>query len=258
MDVQRLTRIQRAHHARFTAIQVATADLVGEAWDTFGGLDDTALRRFAAAATVIVDEAKAQTTTVAAGYMAANDAIAAGQVSGFVPDVPVIRNGVPTVDVYARSVVEARVRISRDATFDDAMGAGRARATGTAMTDVSLTNKGVIDAADRFRPWVVGYRRVLTGRSCGFCARASTQRYKRPNLLPLHQRCDCDVAEIYGTADPGQVINRDLNRAIKQSKAVDNRYLVDADGNILSPDGKHAIEVAVKQQPEIGPVLVAA
>lgn len=237
---------------------MATADLVGEAWDTFGGLDDLAQRRFAAAAAVIVDGAKEQTTTLAAGYMAANDAAAVGAVSGYVPEVPVIRNGVSTVEVYARSVVEARVRISKGATFDEAMESGRSRATGTALTDVSLTNKATIDAAASQRPWVVGYRRVLTGKSCGFCARASTQRYKRPNLLPLHQRCDCDVGEIYGTADPGQVINRDLNRAIKQTKAVDNRYLVDADGNILTPDGKATIKVATVPHPELGPQLVAA
>lgn len=256
MDVQALMRVQRAHHHRLTAVQAATVNLVGEAWDTFGGLDDDALRRFASAAAVIVDGAKEQTATLAAGYMSANDAIV-GEVSGFVPRTPVIRDGVPTVDVYARSIVEARVRISRGATFDQAMVAGRSRATGTAMTDVSLVNKATMEEAVPLRPWVVGYRRVLTGKSCGFCARASTQRYRRPNLMPLHFRCDCDVAEIYGRGDPGQVINRDLNRAIKRSNAVDNRYLVDEDGRILTPDG-NPIEVAVKQQPEMGPVLVAA
>lgn len=222
MEVDRLIRLQRAHHARYVAIQHTAFDLVGAAWDRFGGLDDAAMRAFAAAAAEIIDASKVQVSTVTAGYMAAVDVTVAEGIAPVIATPPVIRNGVSSLEVYARSVVEARVRIAAGATFEDAMTAGRARATGTALTDVNLTNKATIDRVAPLRPWVVGYRRVLTGRSCALCAAASTQRYRRPNLMPIHQRCDCDVAEIYGTADPGRVINRDLYRDLKAEGVIDD------------------------------------
>lgn len=255
-EVERLARIQRAHHLRLIAIQEATADLVGAAWDRLGGLDDDALRAFSNGAAAVVDAAKVQTTNVAVGYMSANDRII-GEVARLIPIVPQIRGGVPTVDVYARSVVAARVRIANGGTFDEAMATGRARATGTATTDITLVNKATIDNGAAARPWIVGYRRVLTGKSCGFCAMVSTQRYHRANLMPIHQRCDCDVAEIVGSADPGRVVNRQLLRDVKKSDAVARRYTVDSDGTIRTPDGE-AINVKVAVQPEVGPVLTAA
>lgn len=285
MDVPRLVRLQRAHHYRLAAIQQNAFDLVGAAWDRYGGLDDTALRAFAEAAAVIVDASKAQVATVTAGYIAANDLAAVGEVVPVIPAPPVIRGGIPTAEVYARSVVESRVRIAAGATFDEAMSAGRARATGTAITDVNLTNKATIDRVAPLRPWVVGYRRILTGRSCAICAAASTQRYRRPNLMPIHQRCDCDVGEIYGTADPGRVINRDLYRDLREEGIIGDigeqrrdarrraegedvptrttpggrpaSFYVDDRGGIFRADGT-PVRARTVNNPEVGPLLVAA
>src|SRR5690606_24150496 len=56
---------------------------------------------------------------------------------------------------------------------------------------------------------VVGYRRVLSsGRNCALCVIASTQRYNRGELMPIHPGCGCTVAEIRGSVDPGQVIDQ--------------------------------------------------
>ena len=285
MEVGRLIRLQRAHHARLVAIQQTAFDLVGVAWDRYGGLDDVAQRSFAAAAAEIVDASKAQVSTITAGYIAANDLAAVGEVTPVIAAPPVIRGGVPTVEVYARSVVEARVRIAAGATFEDAMNAGRARATGTALTDVTLTNKATMARVAPLRPWVVGYRRILTGRSCALCAAASTQRYRRPDLMPIHQRCDCDVGEIYGTADPGRVINRDLYRDLREEGVIGDigvqrsearrraegedvpvrtapggrpaSFYVDERGGIYRADGS-PVRVRTESNPELGPVLVAA
>ncbi len=242
-----LAEIQQAHHRRFLGVQDSTAELIGEQWDTFAALDDVAAAQFEAAAGVVIQTAKAQTSTLAVAYMNANDRVGGFPASGLVPVVPEIRNGVPVEEVYHRSIVEARVRVANGATFEEAMASGRARAVSTARTDVSLANKAEISRGGQLRPWVVGYRRVLTGRSCGFCATASTQRYKSADLLPLHPSCDCDIAEIFGTADPGQVINRELLTDLKKTAGeADGRpYVVDADGsirykrteNVLSPDG---------------------
>jgi hypothetical protein len=62
MPEAELARIQQAHHRRFLGVQAATGDLVGEAWDTFADLDDVSAASFEAAATVIVDAGKANTS----------------------------------------------------------------------------------------------------------------------------------------------------------------------------------------------------
>lgn len=220
-DPGELVRIQQAHHRRFIGLQEVAGDLVGEQWDAFAGLDDFAAAQFTAGAGLVVDQVRAQTSTLAVAYMNANDTLA-GFPPELVPVVPSIRNGIPTPDVYRRSVVEARRMISQGSPFDEAMAAGRARAVSTAKTDVTLTNRAEISRAGPLRPWVVGYRRVLTGRSCGFCATASTQRYRSADLLPIHPGCDCDVGEIIGETDPGQIINRELLTELKAQGVPDD------------------------------------
>ncbi len=283
-DPAELVRIQQAHHRRFLGVQDATAELIGQQWDTFAGLDDVAASQFEAAAGVVIQTAKAQTSTLAVAYMNANDRLGGFPDSGLVPVVPEIRNGVPVQDVYHRSIVEARARVANGASFDEAMASGRSRAVSTARTDVSLANKGEMARGGELRPWVVGYRRVLTGRSCAFCATASTQRYKSADLLPLHPSCDCDVAEIFGTEDPGQVINRELLTDLKATnvEAGGRPYVVEADGSIrykrteklLGPDGEplrtpsgeirrqvtagDKVKVEVVEHGELGPMLTDA
>ena len=295
-ELDQLVGIQQAHHRRFLGVQDSTAELIGEQWDTFAGLDDVAAAQFEAAASVVIDTAKAQTSTLAVAYMNANDRLGGFPASGLVPVLPEIRNGVPAADVYHRSIVEARARVAKGATFDEAMASGRARAVSTARTDVSLANKGEISRGGQLRPWVVGYRRVLTGKSCAFCATASTQRYKSADLLPLHPSCDCDVGEIFGTEDPGQIINRDLFEELKKAGRADGRpdywngpyvidesgairyrkveKLLDADGNPIrlpGPAGDRGrrgyatkttagdrVEVEVVEHGELGPMLTDA
>lgn len=236
--VDDLARIQQAHHAQLLAIRQTAAGLVEDAWDAYAGLDAVSAARFSAEAARISVAAQQQTAALAAGYLEANDLVL-GHRSTVTPTLPPIRNGMDPVQVYERSIVQARRTVSTTGDVDQALAAGRSRARQTAQTDVILANRSAISAGADGRPWVVGYRRVLTGQSCALCAAASTQRYKIADLQPIHASCDCDVAEIYGTADPGRIINSDLLADLKAAGAADNvpdywngRYLVDADGTI--------------------------
>jgi hypothetical protein len=70
---------------------------------------------------------------------------------------------------------------------------------------------------------VVGYRRVLSpGENCALCAIAATQRYRREDLMPIHSGCRCDVAPIYGTHDPGQVIAEEQYNAL--TSLIDEKF----------------------------------
>lgn len=64
---------------------------------------------------------------------------------------------------------------------------------------------------------VTGFRRVVhpelseSGHSCGLCIVASTMRYTRRDLLPIHAGCNCETVEIFDIDgvefDPGHQIN---------------------------------------------------
>lgn len=72
-------------------------------------------------------------------------------------------------------------------------------------------------AMDNLPKTVVGYRRVVhpelseSGQSCGLCIVASTMRYTKRDLMPIHSGCNCETAEIYSVNgqefDPGHQIN---------------------------------------------------
>lgn len=236
MSTAELVANRLAHQRRFNDLQDIVARLITDAWVAYADLGDAGARAFTTAATTIVDGTRASTASAAQAFMAQNDAILE------MPPVlrlvtPTIRGGVPTADVYRRSIIQARTMVSRGASFADAMAGGQARAVATARTDVSLMNRATMSAGAARRPWVVGYRRTLTGKSCAFCAVASTQRYRSAELLPLHPSCDCGIAEIFGTADPGRVVNRELLNDLKAEGIVD-----DITARRALPDARAAVE----------------
>lgn len=106
---------------------------------------------------------------------------------------------------------------------------------------------------------IVGYRRVLTGKSCMFCAAASTRVYSRGDLMPLHAHCDCSVAPVFVGADPSFALNSQvLSNLQSQGKGYwKQRGFVDNDGNPLDPTAVPDALGASVDHPEVGPVLAA-
>lgn len=232
-------------------IRTASAAAVGRAWDSLADLDDRAAERFAAAAATLSTAAQAEAAANLDGYLglllnASPVGIDLDTVTG-----AAVRAGAEPADVYLRSIITARAKVSEGGSFVDAMRAGRVRAVSTAETDVALTQRAAMASEER----IVGYRRVLTGKSCGLCGTASTQRYHSGQLMPIHNRCDCGVAPIMGKKDPGHVINKQLLSDLKKSERFEGtaRHLtVTEDGTVELP------KIAVHQHDELGPVLTDA
>ena len=158
-----------------------------------------------------------------------------------------VRNGTTLEEVYGRAVTAS--------TYNAAM--ARSRVAEAASTSVQLAMRSAATGAMAGSSRIVGYRRVLTGVSCAFCAAASTRRYSRSDLLPLHRNCDCAVSPIIGNSDPGAVINSDLlDRMQDASHNPDywnaRHFIVTDAGRIVPP------EVKVVDHGELGPTLVAA
>lgn len=105
---------------------------------------------------------------------------------------PVLRNGTPPEQVYARPVVDVRRELRRRRRIDRARETARKRAVVLADTDAVLAHR--FAAASAFE--ALGfqhYRRVPTGRSCDLCRTAAENVYNVAQLLPIHPHCDCRV-----------------------------------------------------------------
>ncbi|HEV7949474.1 MAG TPA: hypothetical protein VGP24_06890, partial [Glaciihabitans sp.] len=162
-----------------------------------------------------------------------------------------IRGVIPS-DVYRRAGVEVWTALSNGATLREAADRGLKRALNMAMTDLQLTKthtaRRVLSGDSR----VVGHRRVLTGsENCGLCYVASTQRYHKSRLQPIHPGCDCGVAPILGGSDPGQVI--DEQQLSDTHAAIEERFGVSSDDARSAVDYRKVL--LVRDHGELGPLL---
>ena len=153
--------------------------------------------------------------------------------------------GVDIAEVYFRPVATARAVRAAGHDVAEAMRRGANRAQAIATTDLQLAKthsaRTVLADADN----VVGYRRVLQGpESCGLCIAASTRRYKKAELMPLHNGCDCDVAPLIGDEDPGEVVNREALDAFYDAGG-------EAERTTIYEHGEHGRTLAVQGQRQL-------
>lgn len=127
----------------------------------------------------------------------------------------------------------------------------RVRIANTAETDVTLAVREQWQQSMFSLKGVTGYRRILhpelskTG-PCGLCVVAADRVYKKEDLLPLHNKCVCEVLPVYGRVDPGITLNGDDLRAVYEA----------AGGN--TREHLRRITVALAEHGELGPVIVDA
>jgi hypothetical protein len=161
------------------------------------------------------------------------------------------RTSVAPEEVYGRAADTYRYNVvaNGDSPEVAAQKAG-VRVAAAAATDVTLAVREQYRAAfDRER--VEGWRRIVrpemsqTG-PCGLCVVAADRVYKRADLLPLHNRCVCDVLPIVDGLDPGLRLNHD------DLQAVYNAAGGTGAGGLLN------VRVALAEHGELGPVLVNA
>lgn len=157
--------------------------------------------------------------------------------------------GVTADTVWERPAKEVYRALERGADIVGAGERGLARARSLASTNLELAHTHAARDVATKTTTIAGYRRVTRGGiSCALCLLASTQRYHKKALMPIHPGCHCRVEPIYGASDPGQTINRDqLNAVYSQLAAFDPNAKLDA---------KSASQyLVVHEHGEIGPVL---
>jgi len=160
-----------------------------------------------------------------------------------------LRNGANVNQVYGRPFVQMRMALAKGESFTDALALGSRTADSFARTEVQLSRRQASLFARKANDNIVGFLRTLSGsENCALCYVASTQRYRKGDLLPIHPACDCGEMPIYGDSDPGQVIDRQL--LDKSHEAVGQRFGIDLGGR--DPDYR---KIMIRDHGEMGPML---
>ena len=251
-DVDLLARFM-ARHAQILARSSAQ---VLRLWVSMPGYDRPDVPEFTAAASQVVEANQLAAALLVDGYIAkAAGTSPAGLTAEVVTN---LREGITTAEAYQRPFLRLWRLRAEGVAEQAAQEQARTYLSSMAQMDTQLAvSHAMVEASDRI-DGVVGYRRVLTGKSCRFCATAATQRYHTRQLRPLHSGCDCGVAPIIGDRDPGRVVNDQLLARLKEQgpRYWEKRGFVDSAGNPIDPT--QLGPVRTDRNAEIGPVLVTA
>lgn len=208
-----------------------------------------------------------------------------------------VLRGRDPVDYYERPFREIKWRLSQGKTLGQALDAGRRRAESIAQTDLQLAHTHtarsyIAEAQERVarqrQQWsdlppqfrnavprptsgpngtVVGWRRVLSNNPnhCALCILATTQRYRKPDLLPIHPGCGCTVAPLFDTDERSdtRVLDPSLAQEIHNviRRDLGSEY-VSAGGGVTGEkyaaggvERRYRDIVIVREHGELGPVL---
>ena len=193
--------------AAVAEVRKRTADYAALLWKSQSGFRDDDVATFTRRMVPTVQAAQVRVAALTSSYIA--------RTTGEKP-VPVVRadvtngRGVDPVEVYTRPAVTVRTQLSQGASFTAATAAGLARLQSIAAMDLQMS-KVRQSRSSLQRSSYQFYARVLTGsENCALCVIASTQRYRRGNLMPVHPGCDCGIEPLPRGAFPNQVIDQDL------------------------------------------------
>lgn len=258
MALDRATvRIVNAAISADAQVRSRVLAFIERTWTGLGSWRDRDIDRFVTAVTPVVLSGERQIAQLTNAYLAqfASSVLGAPFRPTSIDPATVsgaALRGVDPAEVYRRPGVTTWTALSNGKPLTDAVDEGLRRAVVIATTDMQLAKTHTARAVYRNDSRVVGHRRVLTGsENCGLCIVASTQRYHKSELQPIHPGCDCGESPIYGDRDPGQVI--DPNTLEDVHDAIAARFGV-SDASARDPiDYKDVL--VVHEHGEVGPVL---
>lgn len=258
-DPQAAAALAAAYQRQVNALRQSVAAYISRLWRSLGTYRQPQMHSFTRQALPVVLGGQRKVSAFTVAYLAGLQRVTVGGAGVPVAVNPqtvtgaAVRNGTAPVDVYERPfhlVWRQLDELPREpGSIDQAMQAGLDRAVQSALTDLQLakthTSRQVLAADKR----ATGYRRVLEGaHSCALCVVASTQRYHKADLLPMHPTCDCSIAPLY-SPDEHVIDSETLAAAHAAVKAATGR----------SADDARAVDyrdfVVVHQHGELGPVL---
>lgn len=250
-------RLIAAYQSQVTRVRSRVVSFIEASWGGLGSWRDGDVEKFVAQVLPVVAGGQRQVASLTDAYLAREAQMFLGgrlSLSGAPAALvvgAVVRNGTPPEVVYGRAGKETWRNLAAGVALDVAVERGGARAAKAAEMDLQLAKTHAARYSNGRDGRVVGFRRTLSGvENCAMCFVASSQRYHREALLPIHPGCDCGVSRIYGDADPGQVIDEGILNATHE--AMEARFGA-SDAGARAPDYRKAI--IVREHGEFGPIL---
>jgi len=250
-----LTRLDRQYGSAVRGVWSSVLGRVNRSFSGLGSWRDADVRKFQRQALPVILAGERQIASLTASYLeqlyrdvdprAARVSLNLDAVTG------TSLRGVDPVDVYERPFKEVWTALSTGEPLDVAVERGSHRLETIAKTDLQLARTHTVREVSADMPRFKYTVRELQGEyDCALCIVASTQRYRKENLAPIHPGCDCLVKTVTADYDPGQVIDEEKLQQIHDAVSA-------ALGQ--SDRGGRAIDyrkiIVANDHGEIGPVL---
>ena len=211
MALATLDQLTAAHQTTTTQIRDRTIALTAARWDASPSYRDADIDRLIAQILPQVQAGQMATATLTNAYIG-QAALVAGTTAGATVDREMILGyrGTPSAEVYRRGAVTLYTALSNGSPFDAAIAYGLDRMLTIVATELQQAKNRQAQRALEASGFY-GYRRVLTGlENCALCAIASTQKYSKHELMPIHPGCDCGVQPVKESDGPGTILDPDL------------------------------------------------
>lgn len=253
-DLDTLNRLTEAYDGQVHAIRQQITAFGQAYWDSMPHYRASAVEDMIEAITPRVTAGQLRIADLTRAYLAQ----CAGELGWNVVLPPIDQDeirgarGVDPRVVYRRPAVDVYAALAAGKPLPQAAAEGRLRLTQLIGGDMQLAKVHASRQSMRGYPEEGQfYRRVLTGReNCALCVVASTQRYYRGDLLPIHPGCDCGVQPLPPGLAVNQVIDEDLLEQVHQV-AADRLGVSDRGGR--TPDYRKLL--TVREHGEYGPTL---
>ncbi|GGX26996.1 hypothetical protein [Streptomyces chryseus] len=250
-----LTRLDRQYGTAVRGVWTSVLGRVGRSWTDLGSWRGEDVARFQRTALPAMLAGQRQIASLTTSYLETlyreiTDETQRAELDFDRVTGRALRD-VDPADVYERPFKEVWAALGKGEPFDVALDRGGHRLQTLAKTDLQLARTHTVREVSGDQDGVEYTVRELQGEyDCALCMIASTQRYHKRNLQPIHPGCDCLVKTVASDYDPGQVIDEDrlerihelvedaLGKADRGGRAVDYRKIIIA-----------------RDHGEIGPVL---
>jgi len=259
-----LDQLTAAHQTTTKQIRDRTLALTAARWDASPSYRDADIDRLIAQILPQVQAGQMATATLTNAYIG-QAALVAGTTAGATVDREMILGyrGTQSADVYRRGAVTLYTALSNGSPFDAAVAYGLDRMLSIVATELQQAKNRQAQRAIEASGFY-GYRRVLTGlENCALCAIASTLRYTKSELMPIHPGCDCGVQPVREADGPGTILDPDMlertHALIDQKLGLSDRSARDLGIEKTSSSGNPLSDytdlVVVNDHGELGPTL---
>lgn len=243
----------------FAVLRASMVQQLFAIWFGMGNYRDPDVSSFLELSTPLVAAARETSAQATATYIQFQLELQGADSDFEMPPIDVIagdaiRNGVPMEEVYARPFKELWTALSRGHSLEEAIQMGADRLRQLVETDIQLAHTHTARDIFSSRKDVMGFRRVPTGAyTCALCMVASTQRYRKLDLMPIHPGCDCRVAPIISEDTIPRVVDKETLARIHS--AIEKQFGLSA-SDARSIDYRKIL--LVEEHGEYGPTLTVA